>query len=162
MVGYAFANPPYELPVGQITRPSGKSANQSPALPRKIFRFRRRANHLYKLARLVPRGAARDRHGRGTGRGGRGSIKRAIVVVGRSFGLVSDSQHADERRCCGRRSRVVLTPRRWRQVGGVLSARPGSDKSLNPQATVSTSRSPGRARRKPLKPLRGECRVIPV
>ena len=24
------------------------------------------------------------------------------------------------------------------------------------------ARSPGRARRKPLKPLRGECRVIPV
>jgi hypothetical protein len=27
-------------------------------------------------------------------------------------------RRADERRWCGRRSRVVLTPRRWRQVGG--------------------------------------------
>jgi hypothetical protein len=50
----------------------------------------------------------------------------------------------------GRRSRVVLTPRRWRQVGGSLSADDGDKKA----------RSPGRARRKPLKPLRRECRVI--
>jgi hypothetical protein len=48
---------------------------------------------------------------------------------------------------------VVLTPRRWRQVGGSMSARPGRDAPY-PQATVTTSRSPGRARRKPLKPLR--------
>ena len=50
----------------------------------------------------------------------------------------------------GRRSRVVLTPRRWRQVCGSNSAGDGDKQA----------RSPGRARRKPLKPLRGECRVI--
>jgi hypothetical protein len=33
----------------------------------------------------------------------------------------------DESACCGRRSRVVLTPRRWRQVGG----------KVIPQATVA-------------------------
>src|SRR6202043_323722 len=43
------------------------------------------------------RGAFRDRHERGTGCGGRGGV-------------------ADERHSSGRRSRVVLTPRRWRQV----------------------------------------------
>ena len=73
---------------------------------------------------------------------------------GGPFGLVSDSQHADERRCCGRRSRVVLTPRRWRQVGGDFCEPDRARQNLNPQATVTTSRSPGRARRKPLKPLR--------
>jgi hypothetical protein len=52
----------------------------------------------------------------------------------------------------GRRSRVVLTPRRWRQVGGRISAGDGDKKA----------RSPGRARRKPLKPSRREGRVIPV
>jgi hypothetical protein len=57
----------------------------------------------------------------------------------------------DERCRRGRRSRVVLTPRRWRQVGGSNSADDGGKQA----------RSPGRARRKPLKPLRGECRVIP-
>src|ERR1700676_1857920 len=51
---------------------------------------------------------------------------------------------------CGRRSRVVLTPRRWRQVGGSNSADDGGKQA----------RSPGRARRKPLKPLRGECRAF--
>jgi hypothetical protein len=44
----------------------------------------------------------------------------------------------------GRRSGVVLMPRRWRQVGGGNSAGDGDNKA----------RSPGRAPRKPLKPLR--------
>jgi hypothetical protein len=56
----------------------------------------------------------------------------------------------DERASCGRRSRVVLTPRRRRQVGGSNSADDGDKQA----------RSPGRARRKPLKPLRGECRAF--
>src|SRR3954452_3121289 len=45
---------------------------------------------------------------------------------------------------CGRRSRVVLTPRRWRQASGKYPAGDGDNKA----------RSPGRSRRKPLKPLR--------
>src|SRR5882724_5200690 len=46
------------------------------------------------------RGAARDRHGR---------WERYAVDANGAL---------DETRFCGRRSRVVLTPRRWRQVGG--------------------------------------------
>jgi hypothetical protein len=57
---------------------------------------------------------------------------------------------ADESAPCGRRSRVVLTPRRWRQVGGRDSAGDGGNKA----------RSPGRARNKLLKPLRREGRVF--
>jgi hypothetical protein len=52
----------------------------------------------------------------------------------------------------GRRSRVVLTPRRWCQGGGGNSADDGGKKA----------RSPGRARRKPLKPLRRKRRVNPA
>src|SRR5882762_6313027 len=37
-------------------------------------------------------------------------------IAGRVERLVSDQQRADERCCSVRRSRVVLTPRRWRQV----------------------------------------------
>ncbi len=39
-------------------------------------------------------------------------------IAGRVERLVSDQQRADERCCSVRRSRVVLTPRRWRQVCG--------------------------------------------
>src|SRR5712671_3938056 len=53
-----------------------------------------------------------------------------------------------------RRSRVVLTPRRWRQVRGVKSAQPGLDKTYPLSDGGKRARSPGRARRKPLKPLR--------
>src|ERR1700723_3330625 len=53
-------------------------------------------------------------------------------------------------RACGRRSRVVLTPRRWCQVDGGNSVDDGDKQA----------RSPRRARRKPLKPLRGECRAF--
>jgi hypothetical protein len=45
----------------------------------------------------------------------------------------------DEQRGCGRRSRVVLMPRRWHQVGGSDSINDGGKKA----------RSPGRARYKP-------------
>src|SRR6202048_5310515 len=45
---------------------------------------------------------------------------------------------------CGRRSRVVLTPRRWRQVLREDAQDDGDKKA----------RSPGRARNKLLKPLR--------
>jgi hypothetical protein len=48
----------------------------------------------------------------------------------------------------GRLRRVVLTPRRWRQAGGGNFAGDGGKKA----------RSPGRARYRLLKPLRGECR----
>jgi len=75
-------------------------------------------------------------------------------VAGRVERLVSDQQRADERCCCVRRSRVVLTPRRWRQVRGVKSARPGLDKTYPLSDGGKQARSPGRARRKPLKPLR--------
>src|SRR6266702_3428313 len=64
------------------------------------------------------------------------------------------TKRADERCCCVRRSRVVLTPRRWRQICGVKSAQPGLDKTYPLSDGGKRARSPGRARRKPLKPLR--------
>jgi hypothetical protein len=103
-----------------------------PVLSVKIFPFPSEPNHLHIFRHLVPhRGAARDRHERGAGCGGREAAPKTRAHP------------------CGRRSRVVLTPRRWRQVGGRDSADDGGNKA----------RSPGRARRKPLKPLRGECRA---
>src|SRR6266852_9157789 len=82
------------------------------------------------------RGAYHDRHGR---RGGMRWTRQRLArdgIAGLVERLVSDHRHADERRCCGRQNRVVLTPRRWRQVRGVASAQPGLDKTY-PLTTVA-------------------------
>jgi hypothetical protein len=74
-----------------------------PALSRKIICFPLRPNH--RLTRRIPsrmRGVSRSSRTLGTGCGGRGSV---VAPFG-----------ADERRSCGRRSRVVLTLRSRRQV----------------------------------------------
>src|SRR5690348_4116061 len=60
---------------------------------------------------------------------------------------------ATKRVCYGRRSRVVLTPRRWRQARDDASHHTGDG--------GNKARSPGRARSKPLKPLRREGRIDP-
>src|SRR5216684_4477029 len=44
------------------------------------------------------RGAYHDRHGRGVGCGGRGSVLRAMGSQGGFFESVSDYRHSDERR----------------------------------------------------------------
>src|SRR5712692_4462899 len=83
-------------------------------------------------------------------------------IAGRVLESVSDHRRADERCCCGRQNRVVLTPRRWRQVRGVASARPGLDKTISADDGGKRARSPGRARHKPLKPLRAGMPGVPV
>jgi hypothetical protein len=92
---------------------------------------------ILSASRSLERGAARDRHGRWE--------RDAVDATGARW---------TRRAGCGRRSRVVLTPRRWRQVATMLAhcACDGGKKA----------RSPGRARRNPLKPLRRECWVISV
>ena len=116
----------------QQSRPTGKSLNPVQPPRQKYFCFSEVANQVYIRSRPVPT------EGRfaivtecGAGCGGRGC---------------ADNEGAGS----GRRSRVVLTPRRWRQVRGKQSTDDGGKQA----------RSPGRARRKPLKPLRGECRAI--
>ena len=117
---------------GCLICPSGKSLNSCPALPAKIFRFTLTPNQFYIHRRPGPQ--------RGVSRSSQTLGRDAVDAAAR---LTSDA-------ASGRRSRVVLTPRRWCQVGGGNSADDGGKKA----------RSPGRARRKPLKPLRGECRAF--
>src|SRR5258705_10548020 len=64
-------------------------------------------------------------------------------IAGRVERLVSDQQRADERCCSVRRSRVVLTPRRLRQVCGVKSAQPGLDKTYPQVMVANKPGSPG-------------------
>jgi len=75
---------------------------------------------------------------------------RFAIVTNVGQGMRWTRRRADERPARGRRSRMVLMPRRWHQVGGGNSADDGGKKA----------RSPGRVRSKPLKPLRGECRAF--
>jgi hypothetical protein len=141
-----------DLPVGRFV---DRLSSLISDFPKNISVPTHPKSHLELFASHPTRGAYHDRHGRGEGCGGRGSVRRETWVAGRvGERPVSDQQHADER-CCGvRRSRVVLTPRRWRQVRGVKSAQPGLDKTYPLDDGGKRARSPGRARRKPLKPLR--------
>src|SRR6266702_3722770 len=76
-------------------------------------------------------------------------------IAGRVERLVSDQQRADERCCCVRRSRVVLTPRRWRQVRGCYVGPTGLRHNVSPWATVANEPGHrGEREGKPLKPLR--------
>jgi hypothetical protein len=89
-----------------------------PVLLRKKICFRRRANHLYQFARPVPqRGGSRSSRTRG------GMRWTWAVLLTRA-------------RYCGRRSRVVLTPRRWRQVGGGHFASDGVNKPITGESTI--------------------------
>jgi hypothetical protein len=146
----------------QVICPTGKSVKSLSSPSRKNISVFPNPNQLYIHRHPVPhRGAFRDRHGRWArdavdaaasgARSARGrmmlippslKLRRAGTKPVEAFGVDG----------CGRRSRVVLTPRRWCQVLRE-DARDDGDKK---------ARSPGRARYKPLKPLRGECRVFPV
>jgi hypothetical protein len=105
---------PLVLPGGQITRSVG------PALREKIFRFPSDPNHPHIPRHPGPRrGAFRDRHGR-----------RARDAMDAACQKTNDIAR-------GRRSRVVLTPRRWRQASRKYPRGDGGKQA----------RSPGRARK---------------
>ena len=95
------------------------------ALLLKIFSFGRDPNHFIFLPSCSTRG-------------------RIAIVTDAERDAMDAGGALTRAHACGRRSRVVLTPRRWRQVGGGNSAGDGDKQA----------RSPGRVRRKPLKPLR--------
>jgi hypothetical protein len=67
---------------------------------------------------------------------------------------VSGRRRTDERYCCVRRSRVVLTPRRWRQVRGCCVGPTGRGYNVGSRATVANKPGHRGERRNPLKPLR--------
>ncbi len=98
--------------------PSGKSSLQIRAIP------------------PHQRGVSRSSRTRGGMRWTRQRFARDGIAGRVGERPVSDQQRADERCCSVRRSRVVLTPRRWRQVRGVKSAQPGLDKTY-PLMTVA-------------------------
>jgi hypothetical protein len=77
---------------------------------------------------------------------------RFAIVTNAGRDAVDADGASDEGTRCGRRSRVVLTPRRWCQVRGRQLSRMTVAKEPVHRGERAISR----------KPLRGECRVIPV
>jgi hypothetical protein len=79
--------------------------------------------------------------------------RRGVSRSSRTLGAGCDGRWRapDESALCGRLNHVVLIPRRWNQVGRMISADDGDKKPG----------SPGRARHRPLKPTRRECRLNP-
>ena len=130
------------VPIHRLKKPLRRKINflnqiklicpvQSPS--KKYFCFSEAKSPLYSRHPVPLKGAYHDR------RETRGGVRwTRVALLTRALS-------------CGRRSRVVLTPRRWCQVGGSNSAGDGGQKA----------RAPGSARII-RKPLRGECRVIPV
>ena len=96
---------------------------------------------IYSRHLIPPRGAARDRHERGVGCGGRDDV----VCAGdrRAMQVVSGCGGRDERRCCGRRSRVVLAPHGRRQGPcGSRGAQPGCEALFARSDGVNTANGP--------------------
>jgi hypothetical protein len=114
--------------------PTGCLRFRCPDPVAKIFLFSLDPNHPYIRRRSVPKEG------------------RIAIVTDAGRNAVDAGNAVDEQRCRGRRSRVVLTPRRRRQVG--------DDASHHADDGDKKARSPGRVRRKPLKPLRRKCRVF--
>jgi hypothetical protein len=160
---------------------SGKSLKVCPAPARKIFRFHRRANQRYTLAPSCPaegrwpssRTLGRDavdaaasgakRRRRAGSPVSEQAARRRPALVPRLCENCGGRALTDEvsfaKAGCVRRSRVVLASVADVKLAEAKSTRPGLMR-LNPSATVTKrNSSPGRSRRKPLKPLRGESRV---
>jgi hypothetical protein len=175
------------LPDGQITK-------SCPSLFPKIFPFRRRANQNYKRRRPVPRRGVGHRHERWDGMRWTRQRRAREVIAGRVDPRERSAGAQDERRfnafaktsagctwpagaCwqgrCVRRSRVVLASVADVKFAEVFPSPTGRGKTANSQTTVTKrNSSPGRARRKPLKPFAcgnaglfrwtcGDYRVLP-
>src|SRR6202045_973627 len=167
--GAAYKAPLPALQTATENGPTGKSAKTCPALFSKIFRLTRRANHLYKLAPSHPRrggsrvvtnarwdamdatasGAQWDRRAGlpVSDRPARGRTT-LLTAFARTHWAARGPARSLARDGRGRRSRVVLAPRCWRQVlRGCIRPNRVRDVSSIRKATVAN------------KPVTGEREV---
>src|SRR5450631_2407772 len=108
----------------------------------------------------LQRGASRSSRTLG-GCGGRDAVVHCWDRRVKQF--VSGRHMRDERQCCGRQRRVVLTPRRWCQVSLEVARSPtGQRCAIIHGATVV--RKPGHRGERVItrKTIAWECRMIPV
>jgi hypothetical protein len=126
---------PHDTPKREFAEPFQRDL-ACPVPASKIFRFRRRANHLYKLAPSCPeRGALAIVTNVGTGCGGRGSVGRELELQGGSI----REQLPSRRRTMLKRTAKACGPgaRCWRQVGGGFSNPTGLRSIANSPMTVT-------------------------
>jgi hypothetical protein len=147
-------------PGSDFASPTGKSAKSlSSPLAKNIPLYRFLETSLEAAPSRPGRGAYASSRTLGTGCGGRGSVG-ALEIAGRASARERLDGARTNDACSGRRSRVVLTPRRWRQVLRRHVGPTGRRQTFNPRDDGDKkARSPRRARSKPLKPLCRECRV---
>ena len=115
--------------------PPGKSAKPCPAPPRKIIRFPCRANHLYKLAPSCP-------------------------TEGRLEIVTDAGQDAVDAECAFDEWRVRRTAKACGPDAPMLAS--SSREASFSGMTVAKKPVAGESTKEAVKPLRGECRVIPV
>jgi hypothetical protein len=135
-VGFSQTAQFIEAPHGDL--PDGLSAG-FPVQPFPQKYSTSRAPQIKTISIDVPahRGAFRDRHKRWAGMRWTRQRFARDGIAGQVERLVSDQQRADERCCSVRRSRVVLTPRRWRQVRGCYVGPTGLRHNVSPWTTVA-------------------------
>ena len=125
------------------------SSVDSPVQPPRAKFFTSLPTQIISLFPTVPphRGAYHDRHLRGMGCSGRGSVGRATRSQGGAFRLRERSNGARTNgACCGRQNRVVLAPRCWCQVGGGFTSPTGLKQNLqSADDGDKTNSSPGSA-----------------
>ncbi len=91
--------------------------------------FRSGLTQISNISPAVPshRGAIARRHERGTGCGGRESVRRAMAIAGRGEPRDRSASVQDDRRLSGRQSRVVLTPVAGAKLAEAKSSSTGFD-----------------------------------
>src|SRR4029079_2993693 len=146
------------MPAGQISRLAVQPHLQKySASPPTQINFRTRAIPAHT------RGAFRDRHGRWA----RDAVDAAASARNRSS--QGGVQPVSDAGAC-RATMLLRTAKSCGPDASTLassfaeakSARPGADQPDSQDDGDKKARSPGRSRSKPLKPLRGECRLAPV
>ena len=131
------------------------------SFPQKYFCFLpRQITGVFRASRALRRGVSRSSRTLGAGCGGRGSVVARGGCRAGSDGPVSIAPA--RRRTALKRTAKPCGPgtRCWCQVGGGASTQPGLLRCQFADDGDKTNSSPGRARNKPLKPLRGECRAF--
>jgi len=109
------------------------------------------------------KGAFRDRHERWSGMRWTRAVLARNRIAGRLARAVSGNGRADEGTSRVQPSRVVLTPRRRRQVfAEVARARPGGRNQYPQGDGDKKARFTGESSKQLLRPLRAERRVVSV